>query len=137
VQAVVLPAVLAVAVATLSGCVSAEPPTNSTQVTAGGGTCKLPTLTVDPTTFGRGDKVTLTGVYFVKGCGGSEGTEPLSAISAVLTDAKGNNLAFDPIDSEGTDGRFELEVQIPADAAEGQGKIIVGQAGPVAVVVED
>ena len=122
---------------TLTGCVTAEPPVSSVQLTAGGGTCKLPTLTVEPTTFDPGDTVKLTGAWFVKGCGGSPGTTPLELISAVLTDAKGENLSFSPIASEGTEGRFETEYKVPKNAAKGPGKITVGQAGPVPVVVGD
>lgn len=132
-----LATVLTAATLVLSGCVSSDPPENSVVATAGHGTCKLPALTVEPTSFKPGDKVKLTGTYFVEGCGGKEGTKPLTLVSAVLTDGKGVNLPFVPIDSEGSDGTFERTYQVPKDAAPGTGKITVGQAGPVPVVIKD
>jgi hypothetical protein len=136
VRGLALAAALAASVS-LSGCVSSDAPQNSVMATAGNGQCKLPTLTVEPTSFKPGDKVKLSGVYFVNGCGGKSGLKPLELISAVLTDAKGANLDFTPIDAEGSDGKFEREYQVPKSAAAGAGRIIVGQAAPVAVVIED
>ena len=121
----------------LGGCVQADPPVNTSQVTAGGGSCKLPTVSVDPTTFGTGDSVTLKGQWFVDGCGGATGLKPMTVIAAILTDSKGMTFAFDPIDAATDQGTFEEKVQIPEKAAAGAGRIIVGQAGPVDVMVKD
>jgi hypothetical protein len=136
-RALGLAAGLGLATGLLAGCVQSDTPVNTSQVTAGGGTCKLPVLTVDPTSFDTGDKVTLKGHWFVDGCGGKKGLKPLTLISAVLTDSKGINFTFEPIDAATDEGTFETKVEIPDKAAAGAGRIIVGQAGPVDVMVKD
>lgn len=136
-RAISLTAGLTLITGLLGGCVTADPPVNTSEVTAGGGTCKLPNVTVDPTSFEPGDSVTLKGQWFVEGCGGNPGLTPRTVIAAVLTDAAGVNFPFDPIDAQTDQGTFEVKVQIPEKAAAGAGRVIVGQAGPVPVMVED
>lgn len=129
-------AVLALVAVPLSGCVTSEAPVNQAAATAGEGSCELPTIQLDPASTSRGGEVTVRGTWFVEGCGGDPGLDPLTLIPVSFTDAQGVNFGLAPIDAQGDDGTIDAVVDIPADVATGTGRLTVGQAAPATLDVQ-
>jgi hypothetical protein len=104
---------------------------------AGGGSCKLPRITVQPTSVDAGSEVKVTGSWFVDGCGGRPDLHPLTLIPVSFTDSTGVGVGLAPIAADGSDGTVDVQVPIPANVATGPGRLTVGQAAPAALEIKD
>lgn len=129
-------AALLLCVPVLAACSTpgSGPPTAT--LTAGGSDCELPVLTVTPAEVAPGEKVKLSGKWFVYGCAGQPGQEPRVDMGASFIDGAGTGEPIGLVDATGSDGVVDAEVTIPANAVDGPGRIILGPSGPVQVTVK-
>lgn len=107
-----------------------------------GADCAAPTLRVNPTGGPGGSTMTVTGDYFGTNCYDT-GPPPLgqgylglpqTGIAITFTDAAGTSTTLATVDA-GPQYHFQVEVEIPADAASGAGSVEAGGAWAVPYVV--